>query len=865
MARTQGRASSGMGSPRVAKSKVSRSTAERRAKSRTANQAKQAGNGRLEPDRGQLATFINALFKYAGTRGYASIRAFYENEHNKSFRISSALLNGGLSNIVDVAVATARRAANADKRIVFSPPIAIFNSRNGWQAQEEDLLLGLALSVECDQHPQEARKKLEQLLGPATVVVESGGEWVNPETGEIEAKLHLHWRLRTPADKTTLADLKTARNIAMLLVGGDPTNVPIVHPIRWPGSWHRKGEPKLCTTIAVTDREIDLAAALEVLRKEAPAATDSARDPFEFRDAPGAVAENWDEDVEGVVSGDDYHGALTRIAAKLAGAGTSEFGIIKMSRALMKASQGAHDGRWKSRYKDIERGVASAVEKYEAKPNPSAIEIKTATQSDPVDLWEKREAPALPKGLLPKVIEEFAFAQANLMGADPAGFAMGALTVCAAALPDHIQLQVKKHDRGWKELARIWTGLVGPPSTMKSPILRRVAQPIACINSKMSRDYREAVEQYEALSGEDKKAALKPAHTRIMIEDTTPEAAQSILRDSPDGVLLMRDELSGWFGSIDKYSSTRGGGMDRGFWLQAYNGAPYTWDRVARGSGDIPNLSISVLGGIQVEPLRKLVADGVDDGLIQRLCMIMLRPAETGKDEPSPQAGDRYDELVEQLHARSTHREGAYEFEDDALAVREQLEQTHVELMRAYEKINKKLAAHVGKYNGLFARLCLLWHCIETIDETGWPPPDIGLNTAQRVADFLHEFLLPHARAFYIDTLGLSDEHDRLTAVAGYILSHKLERIGPRDVQRGDRTMRKLDKKDTDSVFAQLEALGWITRGVGQRDEVRCTVNPEVHRVFALKAKEEAERRMKDQALVIERKTTWRHVHGARG
>ncbi len=89
--------------------------------------------------------------------------------------------------------------------------------------------------------------------------------------------------------------------------------------------------------------------------------------------------------------------------------------------------------------------------------------------------------------------------------------------------------------------------------------------------------------------------------------------------------------------------------MDRGFWLQSFNGGHYSWDRVSRGSGNIPNLSICVLGGIQEEPLRKLVNDGVDDGLIQRLFIIMLRPAVMGRDEPVP--ADQYDKLVERLYA----------------------------------------------------------------------------------------------------------------------------------------------------------------------------------------------------------------------
>jgi hypothetical protein len=67
----------------------------------------------------------------------------------------------------------ARAAAQAAKPVVFCPPLAIFSDRHS--AREIDILEGLALSVECDQHPQQARQKLEQILGPATVVVRFGG------------------------------------------------------------------------------------------------------------------------------------------------------------------------------------------------------------------------------------------------------------------------------------------------------------------------------------------------------------------------------------------------------------------------------------------------------------------------------------------------------------------------------------------------------------------------------------------------------------------------------------------------------------------------------------------------------------------
>jgi hypothetical protein len=43
------------------------------------------------------------------------------------------------------------------------------------------LLRGLAISVECDDHPNEAMQQLEEILGEATVVVRSGGQRVQDQ------------------------------------------------------------------------------------------------------------------------------------------------------------------------------------------------------------------------------------------------------------------------------------------------------------------------------------------------------------------------------------------------------------------------------------------------------------------------------------------------------------------------------------------------------------------------------------------------------------------------------------------------------------------------------------------------------------
>ena len=497
--------------------------------------------------------------------------------------------------------------------------------------------------------------------------------------------------------------------------------------------------------------------------------------------------------------------------------------------------------------------------------------IKSATSpqrdvwSTPVDLWANFSPPDLPTGLLPELIEKFARIEGATMGADPAGLAMGALTVCAAAISDEIKLQPKRHVDFWKESARLWTFLVGDPSTMKSPTMNQAAWPMKRIDKILFEQYAADLAAYNDLPAEQRKKEEPPKQRRARIEDVTIEAAQEVLKDSPDGVLCLQDELSGWFGSMEKYSGNRGGMKDRGFWLQAWNGGQYVLNRVGRGAVLIPNLSVSMLGGVQPDLIRKIAEDTHDDGLLQRGCPIVLRPATMGRDEPADPINDKYHKLIDALHEMKPPRVGsdgnyfllsnALRFDNAAQEIRSKLEQKHLDLQNL-ESLNKKLSSHVGKYNGIFARLCVIFHCIENVGRE--LPIIVTADTAGRVASFLHNFLLPHAMAFYGGVLGLSDDHDRLTAVAGYILAHKLNEITNRDVQRGDRTMRGLEKKDIERLFQQLEALGWVIHGEVRGRSSLCIVNPKVHSLFREKAKQEATRRASIRETIVEQAKSWR-------
>ena len=577
---------------------------------------------------------------------------------------------------------------------------------------------------------------------------------------------------------------------------------------------------------------------------------------FGFDAGPiGKTIEDYRRLAQGCWTDGQKHYATRDLAASLAGQGVSERCATGIILALVPLH--AHDA-------NLLNSIRTGFAKF--RRDKGAEQTAQADDSDeiaPVDLWGTFAPPAFPRGVLPPVIEAFAVDEGEAMGADPAGLAAAALCVCAAALPDAIKLQVKEHRGGWLESARLWVALVGDPSTKKSPIIAAAERPLARIDRKLFKQYRSEMDRYLRLPPDERKEAEPPRHVRKRLEDTTPEAAAEVLEHSRDGLLCTQDELSGWFGSMDRYAGARGGAKDRAFWLQAFNGGSFSVTRIKRGAFLVDNLSICLLGGIQPDPIRRAAADTVDDGLIQRLCPIVLRPAKMGTDAPGEDAAHAYEAALDSLYRMQPPQLGSGRIAGDmteplrldagAQEVRRRLEARHLEIIAA-GLLNRKLAAHIGKMDGIFARLCVLFHCLDHVG-AGRPPATIPQDTAERVARFMHRFLLPHAVAFYGGVLDLSDDHDRLQAIAGYILAQRLEIVKPRDVQAGVRTMRKLERRDTTGALEQLEALGWLLpQSPAQRANAAPVwrVNPAVHRLFAERSDAERERREKARRAIEE-------------
>jgi hypothetical protein len=143
--------------------------------------------------------------------------------------------------------------------------------------------------------------------------------------------------------------------------------LPINHPIRWPGSWHRKAAPTLCHIVhAEPDREIDLNSTLETLRRAMPEAPkEESRNGADHAPDDGVPLADL---INAVITGEKYHHSLVALAARCIGNGMHDGATVNLLRALMAASTAPHDARWLARRDAIPRIVRSAKEKFGSSP-----------------------------------------------------------------------------------------------------------------------------------------------------------------------------------------------------------------------------------------------------------------------------------------------------------------------------------------------------------------------------------------------------------------------------------------------------------------------------------------------------------------
>lgn len=401
---------------------------------------------------------------------------------------------------------------------------------------------------------------------------------------------------------------------------------------------------------------------------------------------------------------------------------------------------------------------------------------------------------------------------------------------------------------GWREPPVLNVGCVGSPSSGKSPgqdavtaglrdAEKRLAETFPERHREWQRD-AEAAAARAALWRKEVKAAAEageappdlpedaiappePKRPRLFTTDATMEAAALLLRDEPKGLLLIRDELAGWIGGLDKYG---GEGAERAFWIEAYGGRAKVVDRVKFDGVPlfVPHLSIGIAGTIQPDRLASMILTGDDDGLAARFILVWPEPVPLVRPKAKPGIGRLTTALVRLRRLRAGQDEKTGEscplavlFAEEAAAA---LHEFRVEIRERERDAAGLFLSHMGKWPGLAARLALifehLWWAAEGEDGDRAGPSRISERAARAGIGFVAEYVQPMARRVYGEAALPKEERDAATLarwLAGRARAPEglPETVRTRTIQR-ERLPGLRTAEEVKAALAELQEGGWV-------------------------------------------------------
>src|SRR5262249_29841614 len=329
--------------------------------------------------------------------------------------------------------------------------------------------------------------------------------------------------------------------------------------------------------------------------------------------------------------------------------------------------------------------------------------------------------------------------------------------------------------KGWEEPPILWLNVVGYPSSGKSPGLDAIRDLLGAIEADSNVGHQDNLATWDTQKREAKirlevwesecKSAVKdkvgvmppkpegaeepprPTRKRIVTNDPTIEKVARLVLENPKGLMLLRDELSGWIGSLDRYG---GAGGDRAFYLESYGGRPYAVDGMKDSEPIVvPSLSVVVLGGMQPDRMVTLIFSGDDDGLAARF--IYVWPERTSPRRPKNPLPTGAKTKLTKLYELEERREAEdgnripLSFDDRAAST---LQAYRTQVAAAETEATGLYLSWLGKLPGMAVRLAIiLEHLCWCGDREGESPPEgISEMAATAAIAFLDGYAAPMAR-----------------------------------------------------------------------------------------------------------------------
>lgn len=441
--------------------------------------------------------------------------------------------------------------------------------------------------------------------------------------------------------------------------------------------------------------------------------------------------------------------------------------------------------------------------------------------------------------------------------------AMAFLASCASLIGN--KRRIKPYPTShWSEPAILWCGVVGDPSSRKSPALDAVIDPLRKIEHDLADKHKAALRQWtleaeqanavKELWERSVRSAVKnntappqmpdashipdePVRRRTLVMDATPEALGVILAGNPAGVLHFRDELAGWVLSFERYSP---GG--RQFWLEAYGGRAFAIDRKASKEAIIiPFNGVSVLGGIQPAKLASMLLSAEDDGLVARI--ILAWPDKRTFSRPSLPADMS---LLERIYQRLHELQFGKDADGRNVAVTIPLAEDATDIFDAWQLGNERVdeeagglfKSFVGKMNGTVLRLALVSELVNWATQGCSEPTEISVNSLVSACAWVNCYAKPMAERTYGDAAVSIVERD-VALLARYIRSGRLNLVNKRELKRSPHKspLALLQKGNAmDAAIKRLIDAGWLAQSFNRdgttngRNRLDYVVNPAVHR-----------------------------------
>jgi len=332
------------------------------------------------------------------------------------------------------------------------------------------------------------------------------------------------------------------------------------------------------------------------------------------------------------------------------------------------------------------------------------------------------------------------------------------------------------------------------------------------------------------LLSENLEDSNKPTRTRHIVNDATIEKLGELLNENPNGVMLYRDEISGFLKTIDREDRSN----DRAFYLEAFNGlGSYTFDRIGRGTVEINSVCLAILGNIQPGVLRPYLNQASsgrtgDDGMIQRF-QLMVWPDLTAWQHvdrwPDKAARDKAFDVFTRLADWEGFEEPA-RFSDEAQKLFDAWFCNLPQELRT-DDIYPALESHYGKYKSLIPSIALLIHLADDEHHSAI----VGADAVSKSIAW-SKYLKTHAERVYSSALDTVDANAK-TILSKVESGKLLEGFCTGEVMRGG----WIGLNSLEAIKAALLRLveyGWLKqitntpKSVGGRPSIRYQVNPKI-------------------------------------